>query len=157
MPQADVREAALLGWALDAFYSTGALHAVVQQASVKLRDFWPRLVGAAREAGCAGPGVSLERRFRILHRVLAADAPDLAARVGYLWLRQGFSARRGLYPARPWHGVLPEGCARVDGEAPERVSRQYRVDLDRPYWFVYGPAAGRTGRAIAVYAQPGTP
>ena len=42
----------------------------------------------------------------------------------------------------------------VDGTEPARASRRYRVDLDRTYWIVYGPAAGSGIRAIAAYALP---
>ena len=138
---------------LDIYYNVPALRGPLLDAAAALPGFWREFAECVQSRRTSSTGLSLETRVRLLHTYTAERVPAVAQRLCYLWLRLGFSARKGLCPVTRWRGPLPEDAACIDGERPARVSRQYRAELDRPYWFVYGLSPSGKGRAIAVFAS----
>jgi radical SAM superfamily enzyme YgiQ (UPF0313 family) len=132
---------------LDGFYNVPVLRPVVAAACRADPGVFEELERCVRE----GPGFTtrpgLEERFRLLDAVLTARGSAEANGLRYLWFRQGYSARHGLAPARPWNCPIPAGAELVEGSARARVSRAWVVALDRTYCFCYGTAP-RGGRGV---------
>jgi radical SAM superfamily enzyme YgiQ (UPF0313 family) len=93
---------------------------------------------------------SLENRFRLLEEYCRRHAPGLISRLGYEWLKMGFSPQHGICRATPWKKPLPSGAVLVEGDGAAVPQRVYLAELERPYLFVYSRPIRR--RASAIYA-----
>lgn len=146
----DLRTAHLLSQRLDWFYNVPTLQPLVADAARADTDFWPRLIAFTQRPPWARHVTetpSLENRFRLLDAFLREHLPALLPRLHYAWLKHGFSAQHGLCPTQAWKGPLPADATLIEGEASVQAGRIFKADLDRLYWFVYGP----TRAACAVY------
>ena len=140
---------------LDRYYNVPVLRPLVAEAARAEPDFlerfdeWTRSKSDGDEA-CP----SLEQRFRILDGYLSSRGSELRHRLRYLWLKLGFSARRGLVPAAPWKKPIPDEAVLVEGDAGAAVARVWRAPLERPYLFCIGAGANGARAVVAVYGLP---
>jgi radical SAM superfamily enzyme YgiQ (UPF0313 family) len=147
----DIVKSSFLSNLVDWFYNAPELAesflAAIEQIPAFLRKFVDFY-----ESGRAGSNTpSVENRFRLLEQFCRSHYPALIPKLGYEWLKWGLSAQNGIYQAKPWKGAIPENAAFVEGQAGGEIRRVYLAELERPYFFVYGPYPKRG--ASAVYAM----
>lgn len=138
----------------DWFYNTRELHGAFVEAVKIDPEFLKKFENWSRGRMSFDRRPGLESRFRSLHDFLKskmAGMEGLAHRLGYNWVRLGFSARNGLYPAVLWKKEIPPEAVLVEGDAGAKVARQWWVELEEPHLFCYGTGPGGERAVVAVY------
>lgn len=149
----EVRAAARLSRAVDAFYNAAALHAVTRAAGASCPDFW-RGLGARMPVRGGGAGLSLDRRFAIMRECLESCRPRVMPALADAWVRADIGLEPAVFPARPWKAPLPAGAELVEGSADASLCRQVWLEHEGGR-FVYGFAfSGGRRRVAAVFRLP---
>jgi hypothetical protein len=148
MSEQDLARAERLALLADGLYNTPELHPIFRRAAARMPGLWTELTEAPDlPSDMPETGWSLEARYRFLFTRLAGH-PDLQHDLAYAWLKHGFSAPRGLVPARPWKAAVPAEAILLEGEASRPAARLWLAQTDPPLLFAYGRGPDRSAQAI---------
>jgi hypothetical protein len=155
MTQEDLKHADHLSKILDWFYNVESLRdlmvAAVGTSSNWLKNFVPWVEARTGFGLCP----NLEDRFKILAEYLVVHQggvqSDLLNRLHYRWYRLGFSARQGPCRAAAWKQAIPGAASILEGDPGIRVSRIWRVELEKPHFFCYGTGTAGERAVVAIY------
>ncbi|MEI6789145.1 MAG: radical SAM protein [bacterium] len=155
MTQEDLKQADHLSKILDWFYNVESLRDLMVDAVGTSSNWLENFVSWVAVRTGFGLCPNLEDRFKVLAEYLVAhqdgEQSGLLNRLHYRWYRLGFSVRQGPCRAAQWKKAIPDTASILEGDPGVRVSRIWRVELDKPHLFCYGTGKRGERAVVAIY------